>query len=414
MSNTGCYRGEIVVPRFYYLLKISLCFLVFAASSWVFAGSREQAKRIHDRIAGVPPSASTLDAMAAQIDLGNTLAAALIAVEDDAFYNVTLKNWITPWTNFDQTVFAPLNDYTATLIGVIRDDIDFRTAFYDDILYVGNTTGLPAYAINSNAHYETLEESGVSLKTALVQRTQSSLSGLPADATAGIITSRASAKAFFIDGTNRAMFRFTLLNHLCVDLEQVRDNTRTPDRIRQDVTRSPGGDSRVFTNNCLSCHAGMDPMAQAYAYYDFSRDIENDPEGNNGFISYNAAGTVDETTGTRVERKYLVNANNFQFGFQTPDDEWRNYWRAGPNANLGWDSSLTGTGFGAKTMTQELAHSEQFAQCQVEKVFKAMCLREPSNAADRTQVATLVDTFQQNSYQLKPIFAGAAAFCMGD
>jgi hypothetical protein len=96
--------------------------------------------------------------------------------------------------------------------------------------------------------------------------TQSSLTGIPAAATAGVMTTRAAARAFFIDGTNRAMFRFTLMNHMCNDLEQVKDITRVPDRIRQDVSRSPGGDSRIFLNNCLGCHAGMDPLAGAYAY----------------------------------------------------------------------------------------------------------------------------------------------------
>ncbi len=32
------------------------------------AGPREQAKRIHDRLAGVPPTAATLDAMEADIN----------------------------------------------------------------------------------------------------------------------------------------------------------------------------------------------------------------------------------------------------------------------------------------------------------------------------------------------------------
>jgi hypothetical protein len=89
------------------------------------------------------------------------------------------------------------------------------------------------------------------------------------NATAGVMTTRAAARAFFIDGTNRAMFRFTMLNHFCNDMEQVLDTTRSPDRIRQDVSRSPGGDSRVFLNNCVGCHSGMDPLAQAFAYYDY-------------------------------------------------------------------------------------------------------------------------------------------------
>ena len=65
------------------------------------------------------------------------------------------------------------------------------------------------------------------------------------------------------------MFRFTMINHLCHDMEQLMDTTRPTDRIRQDVARSPGGDSRIFLNNCVGCHSGMDPMAQAFAYYNF-------------------------------------------------------------------------------------------------------------------------------------------------
>ncbi len=246
------------------------------------AGDREQAKRLHDRLAGVPPSATVLDAMQADISGGDPVAAAYQAMDNSAFYNVTLKNFVTPWTNRDQTVFAPLNDYTATVIGMVRDDVDFRKVLYDDILYVGaGNLGLPAYAMTNNDHYEALEQQGIDLKTNLVAATQSAKTDLPAAATAGIMTTRAAAEAFFVAGTNRAMLRFTLMNHLCNDLEQLKDTTRSPDRIRQDVSRSPGGDSRIYLNSCLGCHAGMDPLAQAYAYYNY--------DANSARLVYNGA-----------------------------------------------------------------------------------------------------------------------------
>ena len=47
------------------------------------------------------------------------------------------------------------------------------------------------------------------------------------------------------------------------------DITRPPDRIRQDPSRSPGGDSRVFLNQCIGCHSGMDALAGAFAYYNY-------------------------------------------------------------------------------------------------------------------------------------------------
>src|SRR5690606_23168822 len=271
--------------------------------------------------AGVPPSSEVLDEMAADIADGNAVAAAYTAMESSAFYDVTLKNLAAPWTNEAMSPFVPLNDYTATVIGLVRDDADFRTLLYADVLYEGRASlGLPPYSTSNNNHYEALEAGGYSLRDHLVRVAQSSRNGLPSDATAGVITSRAAAQAFFSAGTNRAMFRFTLLNHLCNDLEQVNDVTLPPDRIRQDVSRSPGGDSRVFLNNCVGCHTGMDPMTQAFAYYDFALDTANDPDGALGRLVY---------TANQVQPKYHINAANFKYGYVTPHD------RRGTNYRMG-------------------------------------------------------------------------------
>lgn len=380
------------------------------------AGSREQAVQIHNRIAGVPPSEAVLLQMAAQIDAGQVAEAVAIAMNNEAFYSVTLKNMATPWTNREQTVFAPLNDYVATVIGLVRDDADFRTALYDDVIYTSNASGLPAYSNSNNDHYAAIENQGISLKDTLVRRTQSSLNGLPSDATSGLITTRAAAKAFFIAGTNRAMFRFTLLNHLCRDLEQVHDTSLVPDFIRQDVSRSPGGDSRVFLNNCIGCHNGMDPMAKAYAYYDYEFDIDADPDGTSGAIHYNSAGVIDPDTQSRVEKKYLINSSTFKPGYVTTNDDWQNYWRQGQNSHLGWawnSPALTGMGSGAKSMNMELAHSKAFASCQVEKVFHNVCLRKPGDAADRAKVEEFTQNFAANNYKLKQVFIDTANYCKG-
>ena len=331
---------------------------------------------------------------------GDAFGAALLAMEDSAFYNVTLKNFATPWTNRDQTVFAPLNDYTATVIGMIRDEVPFTEVLSGDILYIGDPAlGLPAYSMGNNNHYAALEDQGIDLKTALVQRQQSTLTTLPASATAGVMTTRAAAEAFFIAGTNRAMFRFTLMNHLCKDLEQVKDTTRAPDRIRQDVSRSPGGDSRIFLNSCVGCHSGMDPMAQAFAYYNFNE----------------TSGSIEFTDGV-VQPKYTINADTFKYGFVTPNDRWDNYWRNGQNALLGWQpqTSGSGSGNGAKSLGSELAASDAFAHCQVEKVFRSVCLREPGDSTDRNRVDAITADFRADNYNLKTVFAETAVYCMGN
>jgi hypothetical protein len=362
------------------------------------ADARTQAKRLHDRIAGVPASAATLTQMATLIGNGDALAAASIAMQAPSFYNVTLKNFVTPWTNREGTVFAPLNDYTATVIGMVRDNVPFNTVLSADILYVGGS-GLPAYSPANNDLYDQLESQDLDLSNpaVLVASTQSAASGLPAAATAGVLTTRAASKSFFINGTNRAMFRFTLNNHLCKDLEQVADTTLPPDRIRQDVSRSPGGDSRLFLNNCAGCHTGMDPMAQAFAYYNY-----DEPSGR---LVY---------TPGQVQPKYLINSDNFKPGYVTRDDGWNNYWRKGANKLLGWNSQLPGSGAGAKSLGQELAGSDQFARCQVEKVFKTVCLRAPGNATDRSQVDSITAAFKANGYKMKDVFAATAVYCMGD
>lgn len=374
----------------------------------VFAGDREQAQRIHDRIAGVPPSVQVLDDMEAAIADGNRTqaayeTAAYMAMENSEFYRVTLKNLAVPWTNRDQDSFAPLNDYVATFIGVVRDEqLAFNEILAADVLYVGNDPRLPAYSPSSNAHYEEMERLNLDLgdQNVLSIASQSGMNGTPSEGIAGLLTTRAAAQAFFVAGTNRAMFRFTMLNHLCHDMEEVQDTSRVPDRIRQDVSRSPGGDSRVFLNGCIGCHSGMDPMAQAFAYHDYDE----------------AAGRMIYTPGT-VRPKYFNNNATFKYGFVTPNDEWDNYWREGPNRWIGWNFGPTspgGSGTGAASLGRELGNSEAFARCQVKKVFKAVCLRDPADGTDITQIATMTNSFRASNYSLKQVFAESAVYCKGD
>ena len=71
------------------------------------------------------------------------------------------------------------------------------------------------------------------------------------------------------------------------------------------------------------------------------------------------------------------------------------------------------SGRGAKSLGEELGNSQAFAACQVKKVFRAVCLREPENAADRTAVDTITNTFRSSGYRMKQVFADTAVHCMG-
>jgi hypothetical protein len=355
---------------------------------------RAAATRLYTRLTGVPPSAATLDAMQPLIG-SNPQAAAAMATAAPQFYNVILKNIFLPATNRDQSVFVPLNDYVVTAIGMVKDDVSFKTALSADVLYTLKAPGLPAPSASNNDHYATAEANNVDISANLVATTQTAVYGSTI-APAGLITTRASSSAFFINGTNRAMFRFTLINQMCRDMEQVQDTSRPTDQVRQDVAISPGGDSRVYLNTCIGCHSGMDPMARAFAYYNFD-----------------AVTTMQTvyTAGT-VNAKYFINSTNDKFGFVTPDDTWSNRWRAGPNSVvLGFDSTLPGTGKGAASLGAELAASDAFADCQVQKAFRAVCLRAPSTQADATAVGTIKAAFKANGYKMKQMFADAAVYC---
>ncbi len=366
----------------------------------------DRARRMHDRLAGVPPDGNVLSTMAMHIGNGRADLAAEIAMDNPDFYNVSLKNFVTPWTNEARTVFAPLNDYSATVIGMIRDDVPFNLLLSEDIIYIGQP-GLvsPNHQHTSNDHYEALEDGGFDLSdpAVLVRRTQSGLPGtqVSSNDAAGVVTTRAAAEAFFSGGTNRAMWRFTAVNHLCRDMEQLNDISRPGDRIRQDVTRSPGGDSEIFLNTCYGCHSGMDALAGAYSYFEWE---PGQAEGE---------GRLVNTPGV-VQPKYLINGNAFPFGYVTNDNSWINYWREGQNSTLDWRGASE-LGFGAKSLGAEVAATRAFSVCQVEKVFKHVCFRPPKDQNDRDAIEGIADEFETNGiYRLKSVFASVAEYCMDD
>ncbi len=373
---------------------------LLCVATTVSAGPRDQAKRIHDRLTGVPPSAQVLDSMEQSIVDGTPLDAAMLAMDDPNFYNTTLREFATPWTNRDQSVYVPLNDATATVIGMVRDDVPFDSLLFDDIVYVGSAgASNVAYAHENNDHYEDLAERRVDLSNPanLEQRTQSSLAGSPLGAadTAGILTTRGFAEAYLVAGTNRAAVRFATLNFLCLDMEEMRDVTAWPDRIRQDVARAPGGDAAIFLNDCLACHAGLDGLAGAFAFYDFDEDTQR--------LVY--------TPGS-VQPKFLNDAQVFRYGFVTLGDSWVNYWRTGPNAHVGWNGP--GSGMGAKSFGMEISQTRRFAECQVTKVFEKVCYRTPNGDADLAAVQTMADNFQASNHRMKGVFAEASVHCMGE
>ncbi len=410
-------------PAFHRLTLIFLCLLI--PGTGALAGTHEQAKRLHDRLTGVPPTPAVLAQMESLLNNGSPDNAAMVAMNTDAFYNVMLRNWFSTWSNVAESSLINLNDYSATAIGMIRDNIGFDQALYGDILYVGaddlvstlNADGsvavkrqLTPYQNASNQHYIDLDTvlinpanladlttaartQNISLKQFLVKKQQSAVTGV--SDTAGLLTTRASAEAYFSAGTNRRAFRFAIRNLLCLDMENLQDTSRPDFRVRRDVDRAPGGDSRTFKQTCVGCHSGMDAITGAFAYFDFAK----------GQIVY---------TPGKVQGKYNQNTAVFPAGYTTTDDSWMNLWITGPDAFVGWNGVSSGNG--ARALGQMLSRSNAFSTCMVKRVFTRVCLRSPlSTESDLVQ--QLATGFSAGGvYNMKNLFAAVATLpqCMGE
>ena len=418
----------------------ALSFLIagtlFSAAAWSATPQQlDQAKRIHERLTGVPPLQADLTAMADLIANGTTDsdgytgadAAANYAIKTGArkseFYTTHLKNFFVEYTNIDANPLPLLNDAAATMIGMVRDDVPFDQVLYGDILYV------PAagYSGSSNANYEAMDQSHADLSSnsvlvASTQTANSPVTGLESSSPkfAGVVTTRAWGEAYYSAGTNRRVWRSVAINFLCRDMEQLKDTTRSPDRVRQDVTRSPGGDSSIYLSACVGCHSGMDPLVGAYAYYEWTNDDH---------LTYNTHIHHDPDNG--VLHKFLINAGNFPQGYVTHDDSWENYWREGKNAELGWGEAtlsaptgaqppkvvppagVTNTGNGPTTLGEEVASTSAFSICQVERVYRDVCKHEPTDA-NSADLKTLQNDFMTNGFNMKSVFIKTAAMCAGD
>lgn len=368
-----------------------LCAIFLSLSS--YGGNREKAYRLHIRITGVPPSQAMLNQYEVMIATGKEVDAARMMMNDSSFYNITLKNWVKKWSNQEQTNRVDLNDYTATVIGAVRDNLPFNSILYSDILYIGENTSedIEPYSNENNKHYEELESKNVDLKTALVRRTQSTVSGI--SQTSGVLTTRASAEAFFSAGTNRRVNRFLFMNYLCKDYEALHDITVPDIFVRRDVDRSPGGDSRTYKNKCVGCHAGQDSFANAWAYYDY--------DGKK--LVYSPGQVVGK-----------VNLNNlFPARAAVNNDSWTNLWAYGQNSSLGWRGSQSGTG--GRSFAYNVATTKAFANCMAEKSFEWLCLIKNPNSEQKEEIAQLANEFESiDNYNLKELLAKTSSLCLGE
>lgn len=415
---------------------------IFVIANLAFATERDQAKKLYSSLTGNTPNKSQADQYELMLKNNGASATALNIIEaNKGFYNVTLKNFFTPMTNEDGTGFESLNDMSALLIGATRDDINFFRVFYDDIMYqfdgilitlsnislglVPNTseyitkaqtqdwyymsdlgTSVRMYNRTKNDMYAQAEAGNVPMgnKKYFKMTQQQAYTTKDPAAIAGIFSTRAWAKAYYVAGTNRASFAYFAKNFMCKEMEELSDTTIPDFRVRRDVDRTPGGSSKTYKTFCVGCHAGQDALGGAFAYYDYvdgtmvyaSHDIIT-PQGEAAVVGPVAP---------------KINANNlFTDGKITSSDSWLNLWNEGQNAYVGWGANLSGNG--AKTLGKMLSETKQVRKCLSEKVFESVCFRKPTSDNDKKTVAGLATKFDQDG-SMKSLWIGAAVACMGE
>ena len=355
-----------------------------------------KARRLFRIITGTPilNNDPRLVAMADLIDNGEEKKAAAIATDDAYFYQVTVKNMAAGMSNKSETPYVPLDDFQATFIGAVRDDLDARTLLTGNYIYRGAYEGQsiqPEVSRRDNKHYENIDNSGLDYKSLLV-RQEPQWQGLRNSA--GLLTTRAWAAAHYSAGTNRRAVVFAFQEFLCAPI----DNWKTPNMpaeyIGRDVDRAPGKNPKVFQDQCKTCHAGMDAMRGAFSAMDYIND---------SFV---------ELPDGRPAPKYSRGASKYPKGFVTKDDSWWNI-IAEAQPTLGFKGSTDGKGI--KAFGEMLANSEAFKGCMAFKAFTSVCQRQPL-AKDFAVLNVAARNFEKNNFNLKKLFQEIAVqpACIGE
>jgi hypothetical protein len=431
------------------------CILVSSSSfapALSYAGSKEIAQRLFDRLTGHPIAVTNplLAQMTAKIDAGDYLGAAELATTDDGFYNVTVKKWGATMSNRSEVAlfqdpdrsrppyFGSLNDFNATIIGVVRDNLDAKLLLTGDFIYKADTSidkpgaKQPPFITSADArtsiqsdhtlnwtndHYTFIEQQNVNLRQHLVQTKQLVTTSMywgydtntppplvPNPDPAGLLSTRAFTYAHMLNGTNRRWVEFAFREFTCRPITQWADAHVLDTYVRRDVERAPAGDVMLFKNRCIACHGALDGMAGATAHYTWYSPVSGTwVQG--GFLVRANGPLIYEADSNGVFNKHNKNAQNYPSGHVVMDDSWINQATQNQNVSFGWKGAVSGNGM--NSFGQMIANSDAFPQCMAKRVFTEMCRRAPTES-EAAIVKSLGDQFVSDKYNLRILFERAA------
>ncbi|MGZ6398779.1 MAG: hypothetical protein ACXWRZ_13565 [Bdellovibrio sp.] len=374
-----------------------------------------KAQEIYQRITSnkTPITNPILKDMEKLLLAGDPVGAAALATEETGFYNTTVKDFAAKMSNRDETINVPLNDFSATLIGVVRDNLDARKLLYENLVYVADPTkaAVPSDWVDdilkSNNHYEALGNGRFDLSKVLVPTTQKLFDGTTAvenPTPAGLLTSRQWLASHAIAGTNRRLVEYSLREFLCTPIDKAADSSGPEDVIARDIDRYPGGLNSKFTTTCRACHTIMDGFRPAFANFTFSNNFVK-----HAYVvpSLDMSADEDKSIGMKQNPRYVAaklnqNETVFPEGRVTTDDSWVNNANRGINAtNFGWTRD---SGKGIAEFGKMISESKAFPRCMAQRVFRSVCKREVASS-EQTMIDQVAAEFSsQRNYNLKFLF----------
>jgi len=420
-----------------------------------------KAKKLFEKMNGVatPIYNPRLKQMATLIDENRLFDAAGYAIEDNtgpdfnnpsdttyynpSFYNITIRDFAAPMSTREESVNTGLNDFIATVIGNVRDNLSAKELVTGNYIYMANPakaavpSNMERDIVRSNLHYSSLASGGFNLARVLTKAPQKLFNGTSVvdnPDPAGVLTSRTFMGAHAIAGTNRRMIEYTFREFLCIPIEKWAYNQGSDNYIGRDIERLPGGSATKFVQNCRACHARLDPLRGAFAYYTFSNNYTKNTLVSSHTSDFNANEDMSDSviTGLRagdpgasvipasgnyvnyVVKKMNHNDQAFNGGYVMYDNSFNNAATDTEGAKyFGWRSSLTGKG--ARDFGMMIAQSEGFSRCMTKRVFKKLCNRD-AQASEDALIQSTATEFETQGYKLKYLFKKIAGFpqCLGN
>lgn len=389
-------------------------FVLVPVTSWTMDSGRE-AKRLLERIAGTKVSGDhiLLPRIKKHIAAGEWLDAANAAMEHPDFLNVTVKQMALKMSTREEAIQTEFNDFSATFIGIVRDNRDARSLLTGNFQYIAERGQIPngvnirseynAHIVKSNDHFSDLDDLNIDLGKVLgpiegqliYQRNSDTVVYNPDPA--GVLTSRAFMGAHTTAGTNRRPVEFTFRQFMCSPIEEWADSSASDSRIGRDIDRYPGGDHTRFQVSCKGCHTVMDGFRGAFSKWNLS---------NNYISNRDAQINNDGSMVTGVEGKLNGNSSVFPNGYITSDNSFVNNARGVANeGRFGWRGENVDAGYGVKDFGRIVSSSKRFSECMVKRVFESVCRKE-INFEDKSDfLKHFASKFEEQGYKFKKLYS---------